>query len=170
MHIPSIMSRNLVPLWFASTALLESLPSVPVRAADTFGSALIRVLRAQAGFDIEGPGVAGMEEVRRTDCGEARGIVELGLEMCARAGIHKPRTLKEAVALGSAESAAFAEWMLWLGMRWLIYREVLVGMSWVFMGVHEEIGRLEGPDARLSGDSRKILGKIAARERRGLEC
>ncbi|KAK7177836.1 hypothetical protein PSPO01_16114 [Paraphaeosphaeria sporulosa] len=169
-HIPSITSRNLVPLWFASTALLESLPSVPVRAADTFGSALIRVLRAQAGFDIEGPGVAGMGEVRRTDCGEARGIVELGLEICARAGIHKPRTLKEAVALGSAESAAFAEWMLWMGMRWLTYREVLVGMSWAFMGVHEEIGRLEGPDARLSGDSRKILGEIAARERRGLEC
>jgi hypothetical protein len=167
--ISSINLRNLLPLWFASTALLGSLPSVPVRAADTYGSALIRVLRAQTGFDIEGPGVAGMEEVRRTGCGEARGIIELGLEMCAHAGVHKPQTLKEAVALGSAESAAFAEWMLWIGMRWLTHRDVLVGMSWVFMEVHESVCRLKEPASRLSSDARKILREIASRERFGLE-
>ncbi|KAJ4354318.1 uncharacterized protein N0V89_006053 [Didymosphaeria variabile] len=167
--ISSINLHNLLPLWFASTALLESLPSVPVRAADTFGSALIRVLRAQTGFDLEGPGVAGMEEVRRTDSGEACGIVELGLEMCARAGIHKPQTLKEAVTLGSAESAALAEWMLWMGMRWLAYRDVLVGMSWAFMEVHEALGRPGVHEAILSDRKRTILGRIAGRERIGLE-
>jgi hypothetical protein len=165
----SINLRNLLPLWFASTALLGSLPTVPVRTADSYGSALIRVLRAQTGFDIEGPGVAGMEEVRRTDCGEARGIVELGLDMCAHACIPKPHTLKEAVALGNAESAAFAEWMLWLGMRWLTYRDVLVGISWVFMEVHESVCRLEGPASILSSDARNILMEIASRERVGLE-
>ncbi|KAF9729260.1 hypothetical protein PMIN06_000161 [Paraphaeosphaeria minitans] len=168
--ISSISLRNLLPLWFTSTALLESLPSVPVRAADTFGSAVIRVLRAQAGFDIEGPGVAGMEEVWRTESGDARGIVELGLEMCARAGLRKPQTLKEVVALGSLESAAFSEWMLWMGMRWLTYRDVLVGLSWAFMEVHESIGRLEGSDSTLSGDMRQILMEIAGRERDGLEA
>lgn len=168
--ISSISLRNLLPLWFASTALLESLPSVPVRAADTFGSALIRVLRAQAGFEIEGPGVAGMEEFWCTATGEARSIVELGLEMCAHAGLHKPQTLKEVVALGNLESAAFAEWMLWMGMRWLTYRDVLVGMSWSFMEVHEAIGRLEGPNSRLGGDGRKVLLEIAERERVGLEA
>ncbi|KAK7177450.1 hypothetical protein PSPO01_16500 [Paraphaeosphaeria sporulosa] len=168
--ISSISLRNLLPLWFSSTALLESLPSVPVRAADTFGSALIRVLRAQAGFDIEGPGVAGMEEVWRTDSGDARGIVELGLEMCAHAGLRKPQTLKELVALGSLESAALSEWMLWMGMRWLTYRDVLVGMSWAFMEVHESIGRLGGSDSRLSGEARQTLRAIAGRERDGLEA
>jgi hypothetical protein len=44
---------NFLPLWFVSSTLLETLPSVPVRAADTFGSAIIRVLRAQTGFDAE---------------------------------------------------------------------------------------------------------------------
>ncbi|KAF2450173.1 hypothetical protein P171DRAFT_468583 [Karstenula rhodostoma CBS 690.94] len=167
--ISSIKICNLLPLWFVSTALLESLPSVPVRAADAFGSALIRVLRAQAGFEIEGPGIAGMAEVRRTDSGDARGIVELGLEMCAHAGLPKPRTLKEVVALGDAESGAFAEWMLWMGMRWLTYRDVLLGMSWAFMEVHEAIGRLEGSDSRLGGDARRILMEITERERDGLE-
>ncbi|KAL1599818.1 hypothetical protein SLS60_007623 [Paraconiothyrium brasiliense] len=167
--VSSIELHNLLPLWFASTALLESLPSVPVRAADTFGSALIRVLRAQTGFDIEGSGVAGMEEVRRTDSGAACGIVELGLDMCAREGLRKPQTLKEAVALGCAESAALSEWMLWMGMRWLAYRDVLVGMSWALMEVHEVIGLPGVHEAVLSDEGRATLGGIAARERSGLE-
>jgi hypothetical protein len=69
--ISKLNIRTFLPLWFTSSTLLESLPSVPVRAADAFGSAIVRVLRAQTGFDIEGLGVAGMDEVRRTDDGQA---------------------------------------------------------------------------------------------------
>lgn len=111
-----------------------------------------------------------MEEVQRTDSGEARGVVELGLEICARAGISRPQSLKEAVALGDGESSAFAEWMMWMGMRWLTYRDVLVGMSWLFLEMHEAVRRLEGNSQILSERGQKELMGIARRERNGLEA
>ena len=165
----SLNVRNLLPLWFMSTALLESLPCVPVRAADVFGSALIRVLRAQTGFDIEGPGVAGMEEIKRTESGYAIGIVELGLNMCERAGLPRPETLREVVALGDAEFVRFAEWMLSMSMRWLTNQDVLVGMSWAFMEMHEAMSKVQDDDSLLESEDRNILRSIAERERNGLE-
>jgi len=160
--------RRLLPLWFASSALLEALPSVPVRAADSFGSAIVRVLRAQTGFDTEGVGVAGMDEVRRTDNGQAVGIVELGLEMCDRARVPNPQSLKEAVNMGCSKSIIFAKWMLQISMRWLDYRDVLVGMSWAFMEMHREVAKMEGSAELLTETNRRILGTIAEREQAAL--
>jgi hypothetical protein len=160
---------NFLPLWFASLTLLESLPSVPVRAADTFGSALVRVLRAQTGFDVEGLGVAGMDEVRRTDSGQAIGIIELGFEMCRRVGLNKPKSMRDVVALGDAETVAFAEWMAWMGMRWLAHRDVLVGMAWAFLEIHDMVAGWDGEHGLLDADSARILKDIAIRERAGLE-
>lgn len=165
----SLDIRNFLPLWFVSTALLESLPSVPVRAADAFGSALIRVLRAQTGFDIEGPGVAGMEEINRTDSGHAIGIVELGLTICERVGLPRPETLKEAVGFGGKESVNFAKWMLSVSMRWLTHRDILVGMSWAFMELHEAMSAEEGDDSLMGIKERHVLKSIAERERNGLQ-
>jgi hypothetical protein len=160
---------NFLPLWFTSPVLLEALPAVPVRAANTFGSAIVRVLRAQAGFSVEGTGVAGMDEVHRTDDGHAIGIVELGLEMCRNAGIEQPFNLREAVSLGDAESVAFSESMVWMSMQWLAHRDFLVGMAWAFMEVHEAMAQCKGGVALLSTGSQYILQEIAARERSGLE-
>jgi hypothetical protein len=160
---------NLLPLWFTSPTLLESLPSVPVRAADTYGSAVVRVLRAQTGFDIEGMGVAGMDEVRRTDSGHAVGIIELGFEMCQRNGLSKPGSMRDIVSIGNAQSVAFAEWMVWAGMRWMMHRDMLVGMSWAFMELHEMITRLDREEAFLDETSVLVLRNIANRERDGLE-
>jgi hypothetical protein len=161
--------RNLLPLWFTSCTLLESLPSVPVRASDDFGSALIRVLRAQTGFDIEGPGVAGMDEVRRTDDGQAIGIIELGFEMCQRMGLNKPKSTKEAVQFGDPKYFAFAEWMVSMSMHWLTNRDMLIGMAWAFMEVHEMIAESRVDEPLLSEAGQCILKDIAARERKGLE-
>jgi hypothetical protein len=159
---------NFLPVWFTSVTLLESLPSVPVRAANSFGSALVRVLRAQTGFDVEGQGVAGMDEVHRTDNGESFGIVELGQEICSRADIRIPTNLKEIVSMGSAESVAFSQWMVSLSMQWLAQQDVLIGMSWAFMELHEAIARLRNDQALLSPSSAKMLEGIAQRERAGL--
>jgi hypothetical protein len=161
--------KNFLPLWFTSPTLLEALPAVPVRAADTFGSAIVRVLRAQTGFSDEGPGVAGMDEVHRTDDGQAIGIIELGMEMCRTAGMKEPASFKEAVTLGGAESIAFSEWMVWMGMRWLTHRDVLVGMAWAFMEVHEVLAQASGYTALLDEQSQQVLGEIALRERKGLK-
>ncbi|EUC50236.1 hypothetical protein COCMIDRAFT_82773 [Bipolaris oryzae ATCC 44560] len=160
---------SLLPLWFASPALLEGLPAVPVRAASTFGSAVVRVLRAQAGFSAEGAGVAGMDEVHRTDGGEAVGIVELGLELCRNAGVKQPCNLRKVVSLGGSESAAFAEWMVATSMRWLVHRDVLVGMAWAFMELHEAWAQCKGEVTLLSAKSMSILQEIAIRERKSLE-
>jgi hypothetical protein len=160
---------NLLPLWFTSSTLLESLPSVPVRAASHFGSALIRVLRAENGFATETEGVAGMDEVRRTEDGGAIGIMELGLEMCKRARLKKPENLRDAVSMGNAEMSEFAEWMVHMGMRWLANSDLLVGMSWGFMELHEILARATKDDAVLSKESMAVLENIALRERIGLE-
>lgn len=161
--------RNLVSLWFTSPTLLETLPSVPVRAADAFGSAIVRVLRAQTGFDVEGQGVAGMDEVRRTNEGESFGVVELGLEICSRADIHTPTNLKEALAFGSVNADAFCRWMVNLSMQWLTQRDMLIGMSWAFMDLHEAVARLSEHEALLSPVSAHVLERIVYRERAGLE-
>ncbi|KAF2873855.1 hypothetical protein BDV95DRAFT_627644 [Massariosphaeria phaeospora] len=168
-NLNNLNLSNLLPLWLTSLALLDSAPSVPVRVADTFGSAVVRVLRAQTGFCDEGPGVAGMDEVHRTDDGQAIGIVELGLDMCRCAGLDEPSTLKEAVALGNTESVAFSEWMIWMGMRWLTHRDLLVGMAWAFMEVHEAVAQVDGDVKLLSATGRRVLKEVAVRERKGLE-
>jgi hypothetical protein len=159
---------NFLPLWLTSPTLLEALPAVPVRAADEFGSAIVRVLRAQTGFSAEGPGVAGMDEVHRTDDGQAIGLVELGLELCRNGGMQTPSSLKEAVALGNDESVSFSQWMIWMSMRWLAHRDLLVGMTWAFMEVHEALARCQGDIVLLSEASRRVLQEIAIRERKGL--
>ena len=160
---------DFLPLWFTSTTLLEALPSVPVRAADAFGSAVVRILRAQTGFDVEGLGVAGMDEVRRTDDGKAIGLVELGLHMCHRGGLKEPTNLREALALGSADSIRFSKWMVWMGMQWLTRRDELVGMAWAFMEVHHAVAALGGDHALLGSESRHALMDVSSRERKGLQ-
>jgi hypothetical protein len=159
---------NFLPLWFASLTLLESLPSVPVHAADTFGSAIVCVLRAQMGFDVEGAGVAGIDEVHRTDDGDAIGIIELGLQMMRRAGLKEPENLRDIVVLGDTETVAFAEWMAWMGMRWSTYRDVLVGLAWAFMEIHEMIADWGEEHGLLNESKVPILEDIASRERAGL--
>jgi hypothetical protein len=169
LNINALNLSKFLPLWFTSPILLESLPSVPVRASDAFGSAIVRVLRAQTGFDIEGLGVAGMDEVRRTDNGQTTGIVELGLEMCRRAGINDLSNLKDVVALGDAETVAFSEWMVWMSMRWLTHRDRLVGLAWGVMEMHEVVARLGAEGSLLSETGVLALEEIARRERLGLE-
>jgi hypothetical protein len=160
---------NLLSLWFVTPTLLESLPSVPVRAASLSGSALIRVLRAQIGFDFEGAGVAGMDEVRRTYNGHAVGIIELGFEICQHANLNKPANMREAVSLGNADMVAFAEWMVWIGMHWLENHDMLVGMTWSFMELHEMLAEADEKNAFLGSSGAQVLRDIAARERKGLE-
>jgi hypothetical protein len=58
---------------------------------------------------------------------------------------------------------------VWMSMRWLEYRDVLVGMAWAFMEVHELLAKDGEDGVLLDGKSRQILKGIAVRERKGLE-
>lgn len=53
-------------------------------------------------------------------------------------------------------------------MQWLAQQDVLIGMSWAFMELHEAIARLRNDQALLSPSSAKMLEGIAQRERAGL--
>ena len=149
-----------LPLWFAHPALLESFVNIPAKVANPTGSAIVRLLRAQYGFELEGPGVAGMDEVHRTD---AVGLVELGLEMARRMGGKKdPRDLREVM---EGRDEAFAEMILRLAMRPMEFGNLLFGLTWAFVQLHEAVAE---SDSLLSEASREILRCIARRERDSL--
>jgi hypothetical protein len=109
-----------------------------------------------------------MDEVRRTDDGQAIGLVELGVEMCERAGLCSPKTLKDAIAIGDDRVKSVAEWMVATSMRWLTFRDVLVGMACVFAGLHMNLAESDRGSDLLSKRSKAVLKHIAEREMNGL--
>jgi len=171
---------RLIPLWFASPALLESFVNVPAKVSNRLGSAVVRLLRAQTGFAEEGDGVAGMDEVVRGEKGQVVGLVELGLEMLSRhrnengRSSHLPQSLKEVLhdadsENGAKEEVAFAKMMLHASMRPIRYRNVLLGMTAAFVELHEFIASSDLPMGRvLSEEGRAVIAAIAKRERASL--
>jgi len=155
----------MLPLWFTSVCLLESFVNVPVTVSTIHGSAIVKVLRAQYGFDLEGPGVAGTDELHRTNEGKAIGIVEIGLELCRVTDRAVPRSLHE-LLLPVNDGTTFAKEMLHMSMQPKENRDALIGLSWAFMELHEAMCTM-AVDV-LSSDSMSALQGIAKRERDGL--
>lgn len=158
----TVNASEFFPLWFTHPCLLESFACIPFKTVTRTGSAIIRLLRAQAGFNVEGPGVAGMDEVRRT---ESVGLVELGLEMMKRCGFPEPGCLKEVL---SGQDSGFALTMLHLSMRPMANAGLLLGLAWAFVGLHEAIARSTSTTL-LSATSRETLRQISCRERESLK-
>ena len=150
---------RLLPLWFASPCLLESFVSVPAKTTSTTASSVVRLLRAQSGFDVEGEVVAGMDEACRM---ESAGIVELGMEMIRELGLPSPADLKQILETWPSQ---FAVQMLQLSGRPMANGTHLLGMAWAFVGLHDAMAS----SALLSGASQTVLAQIAARERKCLE-
>ena len=151
-------ASGLLPLWFAHPCLLEGFVSVPYRTTTKTASSVVRFLRAQSGFDVEGPGVAGMDEVRRTEC---PGLVELGLEMAKGYGSPAFASLHEVLRRWPSD---FALRMLHWSMRPVANAEFLLGLAWAFVGLHDVIA----VSSLLSANSRGILRELARRERESL--
>lgn len=151
------MSR-FIPLWFAHPCLLECFVNIPANVANKTGSAIVRLLRAQSGFAVESPCVAGIDETRRTD---AVGLVELGLEMVRNAQLPEPKDLREACE-GRVDD--FARTMLHLSMRPMQNADLLFGLTWAFVDLHEAVAASN----LLSPASRSILQVIGRRERDSL--
>lgn len=150
---------KLLPLWFANPCLLESFVCIPSKTTTVIASSITRLLRAQYGFDAEGPGVAGMDEARRID---SAGLVELGLEMMKRSGLPEPASLKEVLENWPSE---FALKMLHLSMRPMASYGLLLGLAWAFVGLHDVVAS----SALLSAASKAALTLIVRRERDCLE-
>ena len=149
-------------LWFAQSWVLEYLVTIPFRTADASTSAIIRVLRAQYGFALEGAGVDGIDEMRRVDYVDLHAI---GLEMARKAGIPEPNALQD---LLQGEDSIFAMSMLELSTKPLKYRDALLGMAWALMRLHEALSACVIFEF-LSMESKAALANIAKRERSGLE-
>ena len=162
---PSFSYRNspdmkkLLPLWFANPCLLESFVCIPSKTTTTSASAVVRLLRAQGGFENEGLHVAGMDEARRLD---NAGLVELGLEMIKLLGLAQPTSLKEVLETWPSE---FAIKMLELSMRPMANSGLLLGLSWAFVGLHEAMTS----SMLLSTTSKAALMQIVRREQDCLE-
>lgn len=150
---------QLLPLWFTHQCLLESFVNVPSKTTTVTASSIVKTLRAQYGFDVEGFCVAGMDEVRRSD---SAGLVELGLEMMQALKLKRPTSLKEVL---EAYPSDFAVQMLHLSMRPMENFGFLLGLAWAFIGLHE----LMATSPLLLPARRAVLTQMVRRERDSLE-
>ncbi|KAH8646945.1 hypothetical protein BGZ60DRAFT_474568 [Tricladium varicosporioides] len=152
--------EKFLPLWISHPCLLQSFVSVPFRTNNNLGSTVVKILRAQMGFDIEQEYVAGMDEVRRPD---SFGLLGIGIKMMAQHGLETLPALKEVLQVYPSD---FAVHMLHTSMRPMEYKGILIGMATAFAKMHSEITR----STLLSELDQAILEKIVQRELEGLEA
>ncbi|CAI7648819.1 unnamed protein product [Penicillium glandicola] len=137
---------QLLPLWFCQCSLLESFVYAPGRTADPMGCAVVRLLRAQLGFEMEHTMVTGINESHTK---EDNGIVGIGLEMIKLASLPVPHDL---AMLLTRWPSQFADKMLQLSSKPLQNLGVLLGISAALIELQGVIA--EAPSAGLlSGES-----------------
>lgn len=158
---PEINLDKFLPLWYTHPCLLESFISIPFKTCNEFNTALIPVLRAQYGFELEGSGVAGMDEIRRAHTID---LVDIGQEMMRRAGLGEPASVADVL---DSRSSEFADMMLQISMKPGSNADVLIGMACAFAALHETLASLESFHL-LSPDTRECLRAISQREHQGL--
>ncbi|KAH7018659.1 hypothetical protein B0J12DRAFT_775433 [Macrophomina phaseolina] len=144
-------------IWFTHPCLLETTVSIPSRAATEPMACVLKVLRAQNGLgELEGGGVAGMDEVKRLD---AAGLIDLGLQMATVAGRPLPSRMEDVIEMDADYTI-----LLKLAARPQEHLPVLLGISWAFVGLHRAIADSD----LLRSEGQAILHAIAAREEAGL--
>ena len=155
--------ESFLPLWLTHPCLLQAFVSVPFRTKSKLACTIIKILRAQGGFDIEQECVAGMCEVRRSN---SLGLAEIGMNMMAQHGLPRAAlpSLKHVL---HAWPSKFAIHMLHLSMRPLEYKGSLIGMATAFAKMHAEMAKSGSP--LLSVQDQETLQKVADRELEGLE-
>ncbi|OBT44200.1 hypothetical protein VE00_04813 [Pseudogymnoascus sp. WSF 3629] len=155
--------ESLLPLWIAHPCLLQMFVSVPIRTKNSFSCSIIKILRAQGGFDIERECPAGMDEVQRTN---SLGLAGIGMNMIVQQGLSPTvlPSLKEILKIFPSE---FAVHMLHVSMRPMGHKGMLVGMATAFAKMHLILS--ESQSGLLSVQDQDILQRIARRELEGLE-
>ncbi|KAG9241500.1 hypothetical protein BJ878DRAFT_584386 [Calycina marina] len=167
--LPSlVMSRSpceetFIPLWLSHPCLLQGFVSVPFRTNNIFACNVIKILRAQGGFDIEQVCVAGMAELRRPN---SLGLAGIGMNMMSHqdARIAALPSLNDVLQIWPSE---FVVWMLHQSMRPIGNRAMLIGMATAFGVMHSEIARTGLPC--LTTEDQLILRNISQRELQWLE-
>lgn len=157
----------MIPLWFSSLALLENFANVPSRIADEMGSAIIRVQRAQLGFDYETDMVAGMDEFHKSYSCD---LVEIGLGLCTQYnefGPDAPQSLDNIFSCRFLDNSASKE-IIALSKTPFSKRGRILGMSYAFAKLHHWMAASNYQ--WFADQSHKILlARIAVRELEGLQ-
>lgn len=151
--------ERFLPLWLSHTCLLANLVSVPYRTTNIGACAVVKILRAQAGFGVERSCVAGMDEVWRPS---SLGIIGLGMVMMKQWRKHEPVSLKEVLVMWPSD---FATEMLHLSMRPVKNKGLLIGMTTAFVKFHTAMSRSK----MLSTENQDLLGHISQREEEELQ-
>jgi hypothetical protein len=153
--------QSLLPLWLSHPCLLQAFVSIPFKTKTKVACAVVKMLRAQGGFDIEQECVAGMSEVRRPN---QLGLVGIGMNMMQDHGLSLDifPTLRHVLHTWPSE---FAVNMLHTSTRPTKYRGRLIGMATAFSMMHDAMVRCES--SVLSIQDKETLRAIAHRE---LEC
>lgn len=154
----NVVPAKLLPLWLTHPCLLQNFVSVPSRAVSTANCAILKILRAQLGFQVERHCPAGMEEVQHP---HNLSIVELGLVLTSAWGLPPPSSLEGVLATCPS---TFAEKMLHWAMRPIAYRGYLIGMATAFAKLHGIVSQYE----ILSSENRAALREITRHEEEGL--
>ncbi|CAL3964592.1 unnamed protein product [Diplocarpon coronariae] len=154
--------ETFLPIWLSHPCLLQGFVSVPFRTKSRVVCAIVKILRAQGGFDIEQECVGGMCEVRRPN---SLGLAGIGMNMMAQHGpsVASWPSLKHVLQAWPSE---FAVHMLHISMRPMEYKGQLIGMSTAFAKMHVVIAECHLP--LLSAQDRVTLQAISKRELEGL--
>ena len=163
---------DVIALWFAHIGLLENTINTPARTSDPMYANLICLLRAQAGFEVEQPIVAGMDEIRRLSYPS---LVSIGRELISVAGwkaAASVETLHDVFLMAAnhgqgEKSHRLAQDMLNWATRPSANLGLLMGLALAFLDLKDAVA--EAPDL-LAPDSRCVLEAIVVRERQSLEA
>lgn len=147
-----------LPLWFSHPCLLETFISVPWKTTSLFTCSIVKILRAQAGFDNESGVVAGMDEANKT---ESLGLVEIGQELVRHWGYPEVKSLKEVLEKWESQPATT---IAHLAMRPHTNKALLIGMAMAFASLHREMASSD----ILGLASKEALSDIARREKGNL--
>ncbi|KAJ5094748.1 hypothetical protein N7456_010609 [Penicillium angulare] len=145
----------LLPLWFSQCSLLESFVYAPGRTSGLMGCAVVRLLRAQLGFEIEHTVITGIDE---SHTGNDNGIVGMGLEMIKRASLPIPTDLSMLLDRWPSD---FAEEMLRLSSKPLQNFGVLLGIFAALLEIQGIIA--EAPSAGLLSPESYVLLQVLFR-------
>ncbi|KFY33215.1 hypothetical protein V494_07825 [Pseudogymnoascus sp. VKM F-4513 (FW-928)] len=155
--------ERLLPLWISHPCLLQTLVSVPIRTKNSFACTVVKILRAQGGFDIERECPAGMDEVQRDN---SFGLAGIGLNMMVQQKL-SPTALPSLKEILKIFPSDFAVQMLHVSMRPMAYKGMLIGMATAFAKMHSVLSKSQS--GLLSIQDQDILQRIAHRELEGLE-
>lgn len=157
------LPEKLFPMWLAHPCLLQGFVAVPFRTRNHFACTIVKILRAQGGFEVEQECIAGLDEFQRP---EGIGLIGIGTNMLSAqdVGNSEVSCLKDVLQKWPLR---FAVDLLHLSERPVECKGLLIGMSTAFAKMHEAMLQLEPP--LLSSENQDILRDIAEREMDGLE-